>query len=255
MAERPYTVRHAVGALPAAAVAVDALIARADAEVLQHGARSTVVALVLDGNEVVVKRIRERPLQALVLGSTATRVWRAAIRLRAARFPAPELLAVLERRVLGVVLSSCTIARRVRGAAVDEVWRAGDGAARRRLTCAFADYLRALHAAGLYPQDLRAANVLVAAEAPATFVLVDLDRVRVYRRLSWGRRKKNLVQVLRSVGRGAPATARVRFLRRYLGSPSRRELRRRATEILMLGDAKDAEYARRRRGATRAVTS
>jgi hypothetical protein len=35
-------------------------------------------------------------------------------------------------------------------------------------------------------------------------------------------------------------------LRRYLGAPSRDELRRRAAEILAVGRAKDAEYARRR---------
>ena len=116
----------------------------------------------------------------------------------------------------------------------------------RTLTIAFADYLRSLHAAGLYPQDLRAANVLVARENPPEFVLVDLDRVRRYRRLSWRRRRKNVVQVHRSVGRGAPRRESLRFLQRYLGNPSPSELRRVAAELVALGERKDAEYARRR---------
>ena len=132
--------------------------------------------------------------------------------MQAAGFAVPEPVAVLEDRRLGVAVRSCAVSRWVDGAPLDEIWRSRRGAARRSLTLAFADYLRRLHAAGLYPQDLRAANVLVANENPPVFVLVDLDRVRRYRRLSWRRRRKNVVQVHRSVGRGAPRRESVRFL-------------------------------------------
>jgi hypothetical protein len=255
MAEGRYRVRRSVGPVPAELLALDAVLADGRARVLQESPRATVAALVAGGAELIVKRFREGTaggaLEALVLGSRAARADRAAARLRAAGFAVPEIVAVLERRRLGVPARSCTVARRVAGARLDELWAARHGAARRRLTTGFADWLRRLHGAGFYPQDLRAANVLVAGEDPPAFVLVDLDRVRRYRRLRWRRRRKNVVQVLRSVGRAAPRSERVRFLRRYLGTADRGALRRAAGELLRLGARKDAEYASRRRRAAR----
>ena len=139
--------------------------------------------------------------------------------MRTAGFAVPEPVAALEMPALRDRGPELRRDRMGHGAALDELWRARAGAARRALTRGFADYLRRLHDAGLYPQDLRAANVVVAGENPPRFVLVDLDRVRRYRRLSWRRRRKNLVQVHRSVGRGAPLRDSLRFLRRYLGMP------------------------------------
>jgi hypothetical protein len=169
--------------------------------------------------------------------------------LRAAGFEAPEVVAVLERRRFGLPLVSCAVTTYVPGPALDALWRDRVGAARRRLMLAFADYLRRLHAAGVYPQDLRAANVLVASEEPTRFVLVDLDRIRRYRRLSWRRRRKNLVQVYRSAGRGASLAERARFLRSYLGRHAPGEVRAIGAEIERVGRMKDAEYARRRAAA------
>lgn len=251
MASHLYKVRVAAGAVAPEVLDVDALLVRPDIEVLQRGARATVIAVLLDGEVWVLKRFRERVWKVLLFGSTGGQVWAAAARLGAAGFPVPELRAVLERRVLGVVRWSCTIARRVEGGSLDHVWSARRGVARRHLSRAFADYLRSLHAAGFYPQDLRAENVLVASEDPARFVLVDLDRVRSYRRVSWERRKKNVVQVLRSVGRRASAAERLRFFLRYLGTLSREDLRRRVLDVLDLAAAKDVEYARRRGAAPR----
>ena len=247
----PYRVRVAAGPVPSVLLDLDTLLMRPEIEVLQRGARATVAAVSLDGDAWVVKRFRERAWKVLLFGPSAEQVWEAAARLQAAGLPVPEMRAVLERRTLGLVRWSCTIARRVEGGSLDDVWKASRGDARRQLVCALADYLRALHGAGFYPQDLRAANLLVASVKPARFVLVDLDRVRRYREVSWDRRKKNIVQILRSVGRDASATARLRFLRRYLEAPTRADLRRYASEILALGQAKDAEYARRRGGASR----
>jgi hypothetical protein len=59
--------------------------------------------------------------------------------------------------------------------------------------------------------------------------------------------------VHRSVGRGAPLGESLRFLRRYLGGPSRTELRHVAGEVAALGRRKDAEYARRRGDAVAPV--
>jgi hypothetical protein len=248
-----YAVRH--GAASPEVRAVEAVLAARSTRILKESPRVTVAVAATGDGRVVLKRFREhtlaRLLETLALGSSAHRVWRAAGLLRAGGFAVPEPLAALERRAFGIPVRSCAVARWVEGPPLDEVWRARRGAARAALTLAFADYLRRLHAAGLYPQDLRAANVLVTAEHPPTFVLVDLDRVRHYARLSWRRRRKNVVQVHRSVGRGAPRREGLRFLRRYLGDPPAAELRRVAAEIVAMGRRKDAEYARRRGGAPR----
>lgn len=248
MPDASYVVRH--GTPAPELLAVDGLLARPGTRVLKDGRRGTVAAVPTATGTLVLKRFREHtPLRiavTLALGSSAHRVWQAAARMRAAGFPVPEPVAALERRRFGVPVESCAITHWVDGAALNDVWHARTGAARRALTIAFADYLRRLHAAGLYPQDLRAANLIVARENPPVFVLVDLDRVRRYPRLSWRRRRKNIVQVHRSVGRGAPRREALRFLRRYLDDPSGAELRRVGDEIVALGRRKDAEYARRR---------
>ena len=248
MPDARYTVRH--GAAPPELLAVEDALRAPGTQVLKDGRRGTVAAVRRGAHTLVLKRFRDdTPLRlavVLALGSSAHRVWQASALMRDAGFVVPEPIAALERRRLGVAVRSCMVARWVDGPPLDELWRARRGAARRSLTIGFADYLRNLHAAGLYPQDLRAANVLVARENPPLFVLVDLDRVRRYRRLSWRRRRKNVVQVHRSVGRGAPRRESLRFLRRYLGAPSAAELRRVADEIVAYGRRKDAEYARRR---------
>jgi len=253
VAEALYRVRCALSPVPAQLLAVDEVLRGHGVHLLKDEARTTVAVLAIGGTELVLKRFREetlvRVLEVLALGSGAMRVWEGAARMRAAGFPAPEIVAVLERRRLGLPTRSCAVARRVPGMPLDELWRARRGAARRALTVAFADYLRRLHQAGLYPQDLRGANILVASETPAIFVLVDLDRVRRYRRVTWRRRRKNLVQVHRSVGRGAARSEGLRFLRRYLGTASHEDLGRAALEILRLGKVKDAEYFRRRTAA------
>ena len=245
-----YEVRH--GAVPTELEAVEAALSRPGTRLLKESARVTVATITTPAATLVLKRFRDdtvvRILEVLALGSSARRVWRAAGLMRAGGFAVPEPVAVLEERRLGVAIRSCAVSRWVEGPALDELWRARRGAARRSLTRGFADYLRRLHAAGLYPQDLRAANVLVPSENPPVFVLVDLDRVRRYRRLSWHRRRKNVVQVHRSVGRGAPRRESLHFLRRYLGSPTRAELRHVADEIAAMGRRKDAEYASRRGG-------
>ncbi|MEB2284004.1 MAG: hypothetical protein B6D46_01825 [Polyangiaceae bacterium UTPRO1] len=251
MSEASYVLRR--GTVEAAFCDVEALLRGPRTRILNDVRRAAVAVVEGPDGPLVLKRFRDdTPLRlavALALGPGAERVWRATRLLLDRGFAVPEPVATLERRRFGLPLRSCFVARFVSGPTLGELWHRRRGAARRALTIAFADWLRDLHAAGLYPQDLRAANVLVAAENPAVFVLVDLDRVRRYRRLSWRRRRKNVVQVHRSVGREAPRRESMRFLRRYLGAPSSAELRRIAAEIVALGKRKDAEYARRRQRA------
>lgn len=253
MDEGPYRVRQ--GQVPSDLCHVERVLADPATCLLKDSARVAVARRRVGGRELVLKRFREgSPLQlaeSLFVGSGAARVWHAARLMRGAGFAVPASVATLERRRAGLVVASCAVTEWVAGTPLDDLWRARHGAARRAVTLGFADYLRRLHAAGLYPQDLRAANVVVSDAEPLRFVLVDLDRVRRYRRLSWPRRRKNLVQVHRSVGRGAPPREALTFLRRYLGDPARAELHRVAAEIVGLGRRKDAEYSRRRGGVPR----
>jgi len=249
-AERAYRVRRSLSPVPFELRAVDDLVAQRPARLLKDGSRATVAIVVHAGMEIVLKRFREdsilRALEVLFVGSGALRVWHGAALLRSAGFPAPEVLAALERRRFGLPFRSCVLARRVEGRPLDELCRDRTGTARRALVIAFADYLRRLHDAGVYPQDMRGANVVVASESPPVFVLVDLDRVRRYRHVSWRRRRKNLVQVHRSVGRGAPRAEQLRFLTRYLAAEPRAVRRRVAHEVVEHSRVKDAEYQRRR---------
>lgn len=246
-----YRVRRSRVPIPPHLLAVEDVIAGSSARVLKEGLRTTVAVIAQGGTEIVLKRFREdaivHRLESLFVGSGASRVWRGAALLARAGFPAPEVLAVLERRRFGLPFRSCVVVRYVEGRTVDELWRDRTGLARRALTVAFARYLRRLHDAGLYPQDVRGANVLVETEDPPVFVLVDLDRVRRYRHVSWRRRRKNLVQVHRSVGRDAALREQLRFLRHYLGEAHRNERRGVLREILEQSRVKDAEYQRRRR--------
>src|SRR5437868_7203463 len=105
-AEQRYTVRRARGSVPADLLAVDAVLARDDTRILQSGVRTSVGSVTRDGTQLVLKRFHEhtlaRVLETLALGSGAARAWRGAARLGDAGFDAPEIVAVLERRRLGV---------------------------------------------------------------------------------------------------------------------------------------------------------
>ena len=236
---------------------VDTVLASGRVRVLQAGDRTTIAAVACDGGGARTEALSETTT-ARVLETPRARLGRDArlARRRAGSAPRASRLRrsspFSSAGASALPLRSCAVTRWVTGPAARRPLAARDAAARRALTVAFADYLRALHAAGIYPQDLRGANVLVTGEEPPRFVLVDLDRVRRYRRLSWRRRRKNVVQVHRSVGRGASlARERLRFLRRYLGDVrAAAELRaRRGPRSLALGRVKDAEYARRRAAA------
>src|SRR5439155_3852486 len=93
--------------------------------------------------------------------------------------------------------------------------------------CALGELFRRLHAAGVYHNDLKDVNVLVAGTVAAQrCVLLDLEQVRLLRRVGRRRRVKNLVQLARTLGREAAATDRLRFLHAYLGSAATRADRR-----------------------------
>jgi tRNA A-37 threonylcarbamoyl transferase component Bud32 len=212
----------------------------------QTSDRTMVARVEIDGVALVLKlffrtTLIER-LENAFLRSRASRVATNIERMRKVGFRVPQLVAVLEKRPRVARGKSCAVTRLVEdGIRADKLWQQLSRGERVHAAALFGGYLRALHARGVYPQDTRVRNFLVVRDGTAWhFVLVDLDRVRVYRRLTWRRRIKNLVQIEEEVGRVSRAGERLAFLRAYLGEVERSELILRIRQI---------RSARLRRGA------
>jgi Glycosyl transferase family 2/Lipopolysaccharide kinase (Kdo/WaaP) family len=187
-------------------------------------------------------------LASLWRASPARGAWRGARAVAARGFAAPEPVAAIERWQVGVLRASFFVTREVRDAVTADVrWRqilAEPDAARRRgarriFAQRLGDLFRRLHEAGVYHNDLKDVNVMVCGPADApTFVLLDLEHVRVVPRLGRRRRRKNLVQIERTLGRLASSSDRQRFLAAYLGSGTNRTARRVWAETIVRSAAR-----------------
>ena len=199
----------------------------------------TMVARVDLGGEMLVLKLFFRAtvldrLESLFLGPRAVRVATNIERMRSAGFLTPELVAVLEQKPRFALGKSCAVTRLLKGGArADKLWLQLSRGERLRAAALFGEFLRLLHTRGVYPQDTRARNFLVVRHGEEwQFVLVDLDRVRVYRELNWRRRIKNLVQIEEELRQVSRASERLAFLRAYLGPGERAILVRRSKQIL-----------------------
>jgi len=222
--------------------------------------RGTTVTLVsLPTGAVVIKHHRLSTWRqwgdSLLHGSPAVRSWRGAQLLQAAGIAVPRPLAVAEQRAAGLVCESFYVSEALLShTPLNVYWKTQQQPRprqqRRTFLRALAEFVRTLHAAGLYVGDLKDENVLVEEyEAQQwRFVLVDLDRVTPKGALNQSRRLKNLVQLERTLGRNASANDRLFFLHQYLGTPLPPRAQRHALleQILDLRDRKNREYARRR---------
>ena len=235
-----------------------ALLRLPHTRILNHTPRSTVALVNHVVAPIVVKIFDESRVDRMIkghfAGSAARRAARAIERLDKAGFAVPRLVAVLEHYVGPVCTSSCLVTEAIAdGVTADIVWRQLHGTARRNFARHVCRYVRRLHTCGFYARDIQACNfVVVPGRRDWEVVLVDLDRVRRFRRLSWSRRRKNLVQIHRSFGRVATLTEQVRFLSSYLGPMSRGELRRIGEEVRVASARKDAEWEARLQRRTRA---
>ena len=169
-------------------------------------------------------------LGSLGRASPARRAFEAARRLAALGFGVPAVVAAVEDRRRGLLRRSFFLTHEVAGGVTaDRYWHqlAGRPAERRRFARVLGDLYRRLHTAGVYHNDLKDVNVLVRDGATGPeLVLLDLERVRFGRIPGRRRRVKNLVQLERTLGRTAPAAARVRLLHAYLGAGVDRRERR-----------------------------
>ncbi len=235
----------------------DALLTSAAAWPLKRPDAGRAVGLVVAGDRSVVVKVYDESgargmLERLLVGSPAARAARGRARMAAAGFAVPDLVAVMETALRVPDRRSALVTAAVLGERADWYWEGLSRRDRRRFAQHLGAYVRAVHAQGLYPQDMRISNVVVMPTGAAvTLVLVDLDRVRRHRRLAWRRRLKNLVQIDRSLGRLARASERLSFLHSYLGPVGRVAVRDAARAVVVAGRHKDATRPTRVRDGPR----
>lgn len=208
----------------------DALLTRPDCRIVKLQRKVAVGRVETGAGVLWVKRYNvfaaRVALASLVRPSPAFGAWSGAAALRARGFATPDVVAAIEERRGGVLRKSFFVTREVADARTADLRWAdilADAAparrrARRALARALGRLFGRLHARGVYHNDLKDVNVLVRGPADdPELVLLDLERVRVFRRVGRGRRRKNVVQLDRTLGRRASRTDRLRFLHAYLG--------------------------------------
>lgn len=236
---------------------------RPGVEILKRADAGRAVAAFRHGGRTVVfklfdESLARRRVVRWFTGSAAARAAASGARMARAGFPVPVLVATLSTSAMASDLASCLVTELVDGERADRLWRRIRGRDRRRFLAAMAKRLRAMHERGLYAQDVGLLNWVVRppdADGHRDLVLVDLDRVRSYRRVSWSRRRKNLVQIARSGGAASDQRERLLFLALYLGDGERRRLREVAADVASAQARKErietSKRVRRARSADR----
>jgi tRNA A-37 threonylcarbamoyl transferase component Bud32 len=237
----------------------DTLMAAEDFCTIKDEAKTRAGFVTVGEQPVFIKRFETKSWADGILerirGSRAARSLRGAALLAEGGFACPAPLAALDVRSAGSVRTSYLVSealgeartlsafvdRRLGGARRDFRWR-------REVSHSVAREIRRLHEAGLYTSDLQETNLMLEpSEDGVRIYFVDLDGFHRLARVSWRHRKRNLVQLDRSVGRFLSRSERLRFLYDYLGSrPERAEARRLVAELLEHRGRKEREYQRRR---------
>ncbi|SRR5579875_615904 len=188
-------------------------------------------------------------------GSSARRSLRAAQLLDAAGFLVPLPLAASEQTAFGAIRSSWIFSRALTSAKVlSRFIERGHAPAevekirRREALTAVARCVRRLHDSGLFTSDLQETNLMLErADDGVRIHFVDLDGFRQLVHVSWRRRRRNLVQLDRSVGRFMSRSERLRFLLTYLGPGWDRDaVRKLAARLMAERERKERQFAHRR---------
>ncbi|HLH77064.1 MAG TPA: lipopolysaccharide kinase InaA family protein [Candidatus Binataceae bacterium] len=222
--------------------------------------RNRAGLLVLDHFGVVfVKRMAAaswvRGIAWRLRGSPAARSLRAARELAQTGFLFPRPLAAADCLATGAIRVSWLFSEALTQAAMFSVFldrrRGGQRLQwrwRRAVLAAVATTIRRMHEEGLFSSDLQETNLMLEGEPEQLQIyFVDLDGLRRLPRVSWRRRRRNLVQLDRSVGRFLSRSERLHFLRAYLGTPWPPARLKSLLEKLAQERAhKDRVYARRR---------
>ncbi len=102
----------------------------------------------------------------------------------------------------------------------------------------FADWLRACHDLNIWQRDFKSSNVLVLGNK---FMLIDLEGVRICRKLSWNKKVINLAQLNASISNRLTLKDRLRFFHFYCREnlPSRKDRRRAYHKIWKITSGKN----------------
>jgi len=188
--------------------APDGLFTRTDAVILKNS--RTTAALVLQAPElpwpVYLKRSNPKGLffaiKYVLRRSRARRAWQTACELRSRHVPTPEPLAFLERRRFGLLKSSYYVTQALPAAdSLDHFveqrfseWRPDE---KRAFIRRLAGQLKNAHRQGMLHGDLKAKNILVAANDSGAEKIrfIDLDAVRLRHAASLSERYRDLARL------------------------------------------------------------
>ena len=154
------------------------------------------------GPVVFLKRFKIRSWRYLHKPRRARQTLLHEIQLQQAGFGVPRILALFERRALGVVMESGLLSEEVQGFRLYDLFNQGPGSetlnrgTRRRLFQSFGQAVGRLHKAGFYHGDLQVGNVLCRpAGQEFEFVWMDNERGRRFASLPLAQRIDDLNQV------------------------------------------------------------
>jgi tRNA A-37 threonylcarbamoyl transferase component Bud32 len=226
--------------------------------ILKKTAKETVSVLSVtqegEACTVVIKEARFASLfsrlRNTLFRSRARRNWIGARALRVRGVSTPDALAMLECRG-GLLLGRTILITRY----VDRSQELNDYVLlrynrplseeetrhKKRFITALAGIIRDMHNKGIYHADLKSNNILVCEEADAwRLYIVDLDRLRCDRRLSFEERANNLAQMNASVAACMTPADRILFFRQYAqGTPLAKEGKRYFRRIMDIARKKN----------------
>lgn len=220
-----------------AIAAADRMFDRADCELIKDQHKIKVGRIVLDfggtPTGIYIKRYNafsaRYRIASLFIRSGAVKSLKGAEVLSQAGISTGRPLAAVESRSWGMLEKSFFFSQEIpRGKTVDAYWRESlmpvGGVQgfryRRNFLKALGSLFRQLHAAGVYHNDLKDANIIVSSNSVGDerLVLLDLEGVRSCWYLTRRRRVKNLVQLNRTLGKFLTKSEKLYFLSRYFKS-------------------------------------
>lgn len=239
----------------------DQLLVRSNCQIIKDQRKIKIGRLTLIVKDkalaVYIKRYNTFSMRyrigSLLSESGAVRSLRGAKIVQSAGICTPTPIAAIDVREKGVLCRSFFVTEEIAGGkTVDAYWREvlatrGERQRRKFLT-RLATLFRSLHLAGIYHNDLKDANIIVAPRlhhASYNFTLLDLDGVRQYGNLSERRRIKNLVQINRTLGQYVRWSDKAYFMRRYFaeGVTDREEMKRLIRLVLAESQRRDVKVA------------
>ena len=238
----------------------DEVMASAEFSPVKSGARILAGFILNQGQpNAFIKRFTtdswSRGILERLRGSRAARSLKAASLLAAEGFSCPRVIAAAEVYGSGAIRRSYLVTEPLASAKTFSIFidrRQGPSrqtvAWRTRILAMVAAEVRRMHDAGIFTSDLQETNLMLEErESEIRIYFVDLDSFQHHPRISQKNRRRNLVQLDRSVGRFLNRTERLHFLYNYLGGrPDRSSARALITDLLSERRRKDQQYRRRR---------